>query len=244
MRLTDAAETLETAYTVNKMTHDQGLWEKPTHTVTMNKPAGVVYDAHKKSERSEIVSTPQQTIHAKETFTGRTSTSHRVMDFLEAGKIISAAERISIGHTDWARFCYDPTACHLSIIRDEKSAVQIELRWADKSYLTLAKRMFCAWAVGNSRKVDLTRGPLYLRVAMVALANARHKAICGRELLSVADMCRWLGYKDADGANWYRGIKGHYRVMQRLIETLDADVLTSVSTTVGGMRDREGQCPL
>jgi len=234
MRISSAKETLEIAYTINKMTPDSGLWDKPTHTIEMIKPAGVVYDQHIKSKRSEIVSTPVPQTRGKATFSGRTSTTHRVMDFMQAGQIIAAAEKISIGHTDWARFCYDPTACQLTILRDERTKL-MEFRWQDKTYLPLARRLFCAWAWTNKRKVGPRRGPLFIRLAIACLAEERYKTITGRDLFSTSELCRWLGYKDADDANWHRGINPHYRQMSSYIAWLNSGVLTEVSYVAGGM---------
>jgi hypothetical protein len=217
MRLGSARFSLESAYVINKRSPNNDMWEKPTTTIRKSRGNRVEYDATRKADRTVVVSTPRPRVHATATRGGMTSTTHRVMDYMEAGKIIAAAEKISYGHTQWARFCYDP----LHEIECAKF---------------LSKALFCAWASSNQRKVRLDKHETYQQLADLCLIDARHRIIAGRPKFQVLDICKHLGYRNADCANWYRGLSGHYKRMYEILDAMDKQVLAPVASTVSKMR--------
>lgn len=217
MQLGGARESLESAYVINKRTPGNEMWEAPTHEIVRSKPQQVVYEKGKKQDRRNIISTPNPITRASETWQGRTSTTHRVMNYMEAGKIIAAAEKISHGHTQWARFCYDP-------LHDKACG------------LFLSDALFCAWAIGNKRKVRPNREQTYRDLALISIIDTRHRFITGKEKFSPGMICQMLGYKDAQAANWYRGMKQHFTLMYQILDQVDLDVVTQVSRTVNKMK--------
>ena len=217
MKLGNARYSLESAYVINKRTPGGDTWEKPTNTVVKAKVQQVLYDARRKEDRNKIVSTPEPPVKATATAGGLTSTNTRVQDYLEAGKVIAAAEKISFGHTQWARFCYDP-------LHDKKCG------------LFLTKALFCAWAISNRRPVKPKRVQLFEDMALICLIDTRHRMITGKKRFTPTQICQMLGYDTADKANWYRGLSLHYNFMYKIVDQIDGEVLRPVARTVSRIR--------
>lgn len=218
MKLGGARYSLESAYTINKRTPASDMWEKPTTTIIKAKRKAVIYDNRRKGDRKTVVSTPEPAVHATETRGGISSTNGRVMDSLEAGKIIAAAEKISHGHTQWARFCYDP-------LHDKGCAV------------FLAKALFCAWAVSNRRYVKPSKVEMFQDLTAVSLIDTRHRILTGRPKFTANEICIMLGFGNSNNANWHRGLKGHFNLMYKIVDEMDRKILLEVSTAVSRMRD-------
>lgn len=184
----------------------------------------VVYDAFKKCDRSEILSTPAQLLGAKQTRAGRMSTTGQVMDFIEAGYIIAAAENQGQGYKEWARFAYNPD-------HDDE--------WC-RAGAAIANRLFCAWAYLNQRSARLS-ADRYQDMAMLCCIDSAFRYATGKPKFSADEICQHIGYKNKDNANWPRSLRGHWRFMSQILDFHNSKTMTPVKAKIYELRYDETQ---
>lgn len=165
-------------------------------------------------------SSPNDPMVAFQKSTGPGSTTGKVMNFIEAGKITSAAEKPSISHLVWARYAYDP---------DLKHAHQVDFgHW-------LTDQLFLVWLLSGKKRTRLPVEKLQ-DLAMLCVLDVKNK-ICGnRTPLTPSKICQHLGYKNADTANWRRTIKPHWEAMGGILGNLDMQVTGSVKDVLLELR--------
>lgn len=165
-------------------------------------------------------SSANDTMVAFQKSTGPGSTTGKVMNFIEAGKITSAAEKASISHLVWARYAYDP---------DLKDANKADFgRW-------LTDQLFLFWLLSGKKRTRLAVEKLQ-DLAMLCVLDVKGK-ICGnRKPLTPSKICQHLGYKNADSANWHRTIKPHWEDMGGILGNLDMQVTGSVKDVLLELR--------
>lgn len=223
IRTGNAGEMLTQAYGIMKSSHREPVADISSDLRTKQQ---VVYDEFKKIHRNAILSTPKQLLSTKQTRPGKLSTNGQVMSFTEAGAILAAAESQSEGHTEWARFCYDP---------DHNG------EWAAAAKAVIEK-LFACWAWCNRRRAALDIEK-YQDLAMLCCMDSAHRYVTGKPRFSADQVCAHLGYKNKDNANWRRSLRDHWRFMSDILDRHNMQTLQPVRDRLNDLNGRNKERP-
>jgi len=219
MRLTSARSAIIDAYSIFRMQKDiagdADLFSKPKTLVKRtNKKRSFTYltvDGKKKTGYMPAVE-----VKPVETRAGRTSTTFRVANLIEAGHIIAAAEG---GYTkrwpaiNWGWFAYHCDDNH---------------RGCEKLLTAAILQLY----VGKLKKKPIKRIAYYETLAGLALLDHRSRMNNGRLLFNGADIARRLRVSDS---NYRMSWERHYNAMGELIDILDRSFLVPISTVIFDM---------
>lgn len=165
-----------------------------------------------------ITATPDPICHASETFTGRTSTTHRCAVLIEGGKIISAAENQPPVRSLWLQFAYNP---YLDTNQTERNRIRADL-------LPLIWGLWCFWP--KRRRPDIDNPVRLVRLLDLCMLD------CARRFRTDKDpgeeQQNWwqkLGYSSSAQAQWTRSWEPHTKDLYDLIDMLDRVSLEPVT---------------
>ena len=153
---------------------------------------------------------------------GKTNaTNEKIMSFLQAGKIIAAAERFP-GDYEWSNYLYNEYYRHM----DDGVHFAMSGAW-------ITRQLFAAFCFLNRRKIN-KRSPLMVPDALEDLAQLcfedyANRVRCGKPKYTTAQICKTVWGATPETLNWYRGIKPHFDFMWLILDFQNNRVLDSVA---------------
>lgn len=152
------------------------------------------------------------------------SVNHKIMNYCQAGWILSAAERYP-GYKHWSNYVYN---------EDYRNIQDGELY--GKSGGWLIRALAATFAFCNKRKIN-KRSPLTQPLAIEDLAqhcfiDYTHGVRTNTEKYRPHDICMAIWGKRPDDVNWYRGIKQHYDYMTKILQQHDQAVIGAVADVI------------
>jgi hypothetical protein len=228
--MSGARSALQEAFAYYLKSPDTLQYQSPKrgHTVVRTKPRRIVRAPKDAPNAGEIIATPAPQCHANETFTGRTSTTHRVASAMEAGELIDAAENQPLIKALWLRFAYDP---YLDVNPQLKNQIRAEL-------IPLVWGIWCFWP--KSRKPDTSNMLRLVRLVDVVMVDTAQRFRAPEVLpkkrnadgtvspVTRDDHARALGYSSADNANWQRSWAPHEGDLYNILDNVDREALIPV----------------
>lgn len=178
-----------------------------------------------------IIKTPRPTCHASESFSGRTSTTHRCATLImQAAPLIRAAENQSEIKSRWLQFAYDP---YMDINRDARN----EMRYK------LIPLIFCVWAFApKQRRPDLDNPVRLVRLVDLCIDDCARRFRTDKAQQDTSLWWRQLGYDSSASAQWNRSWARHAEDIYAVIDRLDREALAPVVRTLAEQeRRREGE---
>ena len=189
----------------------------------MNKTAGFVPVGDGISSKPNPIRQSRNT-NAKSTVTKSSTANHKLMNYLQAGKILSAAEKLP-GYYHWANFVYNES------YREENDGKT----WA-RSGAWLIRALAGAFAIANHRRIN-KRSLMFEAGALEDLAQMcfidyTHRLRCEKQKYGPTDICQHVWGKSPDDVNWYRGIAPHFDYMTIILQRHNQAVLDAVSRVI------------
>lgn len=200
---------------------------KPGYTPLKSKPRRITRDGS-----GVITSTPDPQCHAVETFTGRTSTTHRCAVLTWDAKIIAAAENQIPVNSLWLRFAYDPYLDTNSMVRNQIRASLLPIIFGIWCYAPRSRQVNIDNSVRLIRFVDWMILDTASRMRSGVAMNIRSTDASGAPTVKRADsndMARALGYQSARHANWERSWAPHVRDVYGILNAIDREGLRPIS---------------
>ena len=224
-----ARRALQEAYSVFLTTPENLDFSppKPGYTPLKAKPRCTIRD-----KNGTITSTPDPQCHAVETFTGRTSTTHRCAVLTWDAKIIAAAEnQIPVNYL-WLRFAYDPYLDINSMVRNQIRASLLPIIFGIWCYVPRSRLVSVDNPARLIRFVDWMILDTASRMRSGTAMNIRSTDASGSPMVKRADsndMARALGYQSARHANWERSWAPHVRDVYGILNSIDRESLRPIS---------------
>lgn len=224
---------LQEAYSTFLTTPENLDFAKPDREYQMMSRVknGVIYGRRGTDDEGLVIDTPRPQCHGSETFTGRTSTTHRCAVLAWNAPILAAAENQILVNSTWLRFAYDPYLDTNTMVRNGFRARLIEL-------------IFGIWCFSPRRRqvpMDMPARLIRLVDWMIMDTAARFRSQqpmnVRRQDGSVGpadpdDFSRALGFESARHAHWARSWQPHANDLYGILNAIDREALRPVTAVL------------